>query len=268
MNTDSSWKSRLARKVLMKPTILLLLCFASPGALLKGQSFQNLDFESANLSSSQSAGPVAITEALPGWTGYLGSNSVPSVLYDTFTLGNASIDIIDSKNVLGQDQIIEGQYTAVLQPGVAPSSDPPVIETASLSQTGLVPANAVYLEFEGNLAAPTLTSLSVSLGGQALSLVTLESGSNYTLYGANISAFAGQIEPLVFTDQVVQPAGGDADPSYIDSISFSTSPVPEPSTWPMIIAGGISLAVISRFRRAAREQCGSITENLAKEPAT
>src|ERR1700722_4826419 len=59
-------------------------------------TFQNLDFESANLSPppGQFGSLVPIMNALPGWTGFLGNNQVTQVYQNNFTLGDASIDIL------------------------------------------------------------------------------------------------------------------------------------------------------------------------------
>ena len=183
-----------------------------------GQSFINLDFESANLSPIPAGGfggGVSITDAIPGWTGYLGTNRVTQVLQNNATLGDASIDIFGPNwSYVG---IIEGQYTVVLQPGGDPYPGGGYDE-ASITQTGSVPFNAHSLQFK----AQTRGSFSVSLGGQDLSLIPLGTGANYTLYGADITPFAGQVETLTIT----------AESDYVnffDSFVFSPSSVPEPS---------------------------------------
>jgi hypothetical protein len=185
-----------------------------------GQDFQNLDFESANLSpipSGQFGGFVPIANALPGWTGYIGSIQVTTVGQNDETLGDASIDILGPDWSYGG--IIEGQYTVVLQPGFDPFGSGQNV-SVSIAQFGLVPANALSLEFK----AQTSSSFSVSLGGQDLSLIPLGTGSNYTLYGADISPFAGQVETLGIT-ALAAPNTTD----YFDSFVFSPSSVPEPS---------------------------------------
>src|SRR6266404_6353367 len=76
-------------------------------------SFQNLDFESANLSpvpSGQFGGEVSSVDAVPGWTCFLGTTQITQVLQNNLTLGNASIDVLgpDWNNFSGIN-IIEGQ---------------------------------------------------------------------------------------------------------------------------------------------------------------
>ncbi|MGB7768575.1 MAG: PEP-CTERM sorting domain-containing protein [Verrucomicrobiia bacterium] len=192
------------------------------------QDFQDLDFESANLTPPTGqrgyGGSVSISDALPGWTGYLGANQVTTVLQDNYTLGNPSIDILGPNWSYGD--IIEGQYTVVLQPGDGDSG----YVGASISQSGLVPENALSLQFK----AQTFSSFSVSLGGQDLSLIPLGTGANYTLYGADISRFAGKVETLTIT-ALAAPNTVD----YFDSIVFSPSSVPEPSVLGLFALSGL-----------------------------
>src|SRR6266436_309416 len=91
---------------------------------LHARAFVNLDFESADLTPippGQFGGSAPIGFALPGWTGYLGTNRVSSVLQNNLTLGTASLDILGPNwNNVGGIRIIDGQYTVMLQPGFDP----------------------------------------------------------------------------------------------------------------------------------------------------
>lgn len=202
----------------------------------EAQAFVNLDFESANLSvipSGQFGSLVPITDALPGWTGYVGTIQLTQVLQNNATLGAPSIDILGPNwNAIN---IIEGQYTVVLQPGgVGPS-----FESASISQSGMVPIYARSLQFKAVMFSPC----SVSLGGQTLSLIPLQTGANYTLYGADISSFAGQVENLAIT-ALAAPNSAD----YFDSFVFSPSTVPEANAFGLFALGGLFLG-LSRRRK-------------------
>ena len=157
--------------------------------MARGQgAFQNLGFESANLapiSSGQLGGSVPISDALPGWAGFIGSTQVSTILQNDYTFGDPSIDILGPNWSYGG--IIEGQYTLVLQPG-----GPGGVFSASVSQTGLVPINTQSLQFK----AETYSDFSVSLGGQDLSLITLGTGANYTLYDEQIYlSLADRLKP-------------------------------------------------------------------------
>lgn len=209
---------------------LLILCGKS-----QAQGFINFNFESANLPSipaGQYGGEVSTADAIPGWTAYLGTNQTTQVLQNNLTLGNASVDILGPDwNGYG---IIQGQYTVVLQPGADPFGSELNNVSASISQTGLVPQNAESLTFEALL----YSSISVSLDGQNLSLISLGTSGNGTLYGANIpTSLDGLSETLTIT---ALAAANTAD--YFDSFAFSPSLVPEPSTLALASLGVLLLA--------------------------
>jgi hypothetical protein len=205
-----------------------LLCIFSlcltGSSVLRAQDFQNLGFEDANLSvipSGQYGSFVPITNALPFWTGYLGTNQVTQVLQNNLTLGNASIDI------LGPDYyapaILQGQYTVVLQAGQNPFTGSGVIN-ASLAQVDRIPtnANSITLEAAG-------TNFTVSFAGQTILLSPIGRGPNYTLFGGDISSFAGQVGELRLT--TLAPLGPDVG---LDDIQFSPYVIPEPNTLALV----------------------------------
>jgi hypothetical protein len=204
--------------------LVLTSCSVLTVPVLAQGTFQDLDFEDASLSPVPfGGGLVPITEALPGWTGYLGGAPVTQVLQNNLTLGQASIDIIGPGWTTGT--ILQGnKYTLVLQPGFRAGLPvgPPQI-SASVSQYGLVPAtaNSIQLEEWGYVG------FAVSLGGQNLALVPIGVGPDYTLYGANISQLAGQGATLTIT---ALPTGVAATPDYFDAIAFSPQVIPEPNS--------------------------------------
>jgi hypothetical protein len=219
-------------------------------ALLSAQAqgtFQNLNFESANVAAS---GPqlynfVPIGSALPGWTAYLGTVQVTQVGYNCPANSTASITLIgptwnsyDTTEANGVG-IIDGNYSIDLQTGANPISPEPELINASIEQNGTVPAYAESLQFEARETTP----FTVTFNGNVLSPVVLSSGVSadgvpYNLYGANISAWAGQTGELEFTaDQL------DENYVVLDDISFSTNSVtPEPGTLALIFLGGAALA--------------------------
>lgn len=167
-------------------------------------------------------------DAIPAWTGYLGTNQVAQVLHNDMTLGNASIDILGPNwSLYGR---IEGQYTVVLQAGRDPFTGGGNVG-ASISQTGLVPADAQSLQFRANVFG----GVSINIGGHNLSVVPLGTGANYTLYGANIPlSVAGQVALLT----VMVPAGPNTA-GYFDSFAFLSSPIPEPSAAGLFALGAL-----------------------------
>ncbi len=237
----------------MKPRFIIWFSVVSLFLLRNGsgQTFQNLNFESANLSpvsSGQFGGSVEITNALPGWSGYIGTNQVTTVSQNAVTLGAASIGILGPNWSFGG--IIQGNYTLVLQPGADPFGILGENVGASVSQSGLVPANDQSLQFK----TQSFDNFSVSLGGQDLILIPLATGTNYTLYGADITPFAGKIETLTFD---VSAAPNDAN--YFDSIVFSPSSVPEPSALSLL---SICILYFCWFWRRPHEDIGSNSHRL------
>ena len=196
----------------MKISTLLLVienvCLLSWQACAQG-SFLNLNFEAANVSGYSPGDAIPSDLAFPGWT------TSQYVRYDAFPLGSPAVSIFDNIPGTGGSSL-QGQYSAYLfdANGV----------TVSISQTGNVPDNAATLlldVFGGN------GGFSVSLNGQTLSLTPLFPASGYTIYGADISAFAGQNATL---NLLVPPFPSTSNPNNVefDDIRFSTFPVPEP----------------------------------------
>jgi hypothetical protein len=115
---------------------------------------------------------------------------------------------------------IDGSFSMLLHAAWAFGTQQPA--DMSIAQTALVPPQARSLSFRAQGGAGL-----VSLDGSLLSVIPLSVGSNYTLYGADISAWAGQFSELRFT--AVAPETLDSSWT-LDSIQFSTAPIPEPST--------------------------------------
>src|SRR5712671_6794392 len=107
----------------MKAEALILL-FASSSAFAQG-TFQNLDFEQATLVPipGDPYQRVQFAAALPGWTGYVGTNLETAALYNRTFLDSSGISIIDSgwsasPASFGVPGPYEGNFSAILQAGV------------------------------------------------------------------------------------------------------------------------------------------------------
>jgi hypothetical protein len=192
------------------------------------QGFINLDFESANiipvLGSPIYPYEIAISDALPGWA--VNGTTQGDMTYNDPSLGATSVNLWASNG-----SQISGNYSVLLTGGLSPFP-------ATISQTGLVPAGSESLTFEAQAGS---SSLVVSLGGQDLSYFAIGSGPNYTLYGADVSAFAGQSEQLIFSALNVSSGLNNWN---LDNIQFSALPVPEPSSFGLFALGGLFVALL------------------------
>ena len=221
----------------------LALLMSAFGVVGQG-TFQNLDFESATVSGEPGTF-VSFSQAFPEWTGYVAGVQTSGAVYDQVAMSVAGFSIIDSAYQVSSAPayasnggLIEGDYTAVLMSGVAGVLQP---SAATLAQTGLVPADAESLQFKAQFCPFNASgSFDVTLGGQTLSLVPVATGANYTEYAADIHAFAGETAQLDFIVNVY-PHQDVCDYLYLDSIQFSSQPIPEPSVFGLSASGALLL---------------------------
>jgi hypothetical protein len=140
--------------------VLLVMTFMPLVRSASGQGFVNLDFENPILPLNPVNFQVSITNALPGWTGYVGNNVVSRVVYDTVSLGAAAISFQDSSGFIS----LQGQYCVGLQ-----STDPGNQFMAALAQVGQVPPDALSINFVASHSA----TLELTFAGQAIPLVEI-----------------------------------------------------------------------------------------------
>ena len=202
---------KIGRIIWFGVALLALLPSAS------GQGFINLDFESANVSGyPPNSRDVPVSSALPGWSAYYYNNSgetnaVTQVGYDFLSLGSAGITVVDAS---AQALLpIQGNYSAILFGSLGYS--------LGISQTGLVPKGTDSLLMD----VYAFDGFEVTLGGQTIDMIPLQTFANYTLYGGDISSFAGDVETL----SLIAPPTRTPNGVEFDSIVFSPSSVPEPS---------------------------------------
>jgi hypothetical protein len=190
------------------------------------QGFVNLDFEDANV-SAYGAGSIPAINGIPGWSAYVNGSRVSQILYNTINLDEPAVTIQGTNS--SSLTPIQGNFSVLLQGGSVYATG----SSSAIGQTGQIPITAQSLTFWGG-------DNFVSFNGQPLSIVLLGIGSNpnYNIYGADISAFAGQTGQLLFTAPKLTGA-------IIDNIQFSSSAVPEPSEFALAALGALLLG----FRR-------------------
>jgi hypothetical protein len=131
--------------------------------------------------------------------------------------------------------ILQGNYTVELASRIRFHTNDPM-ELASIAQTGMIPINANSIEFLGKsvFGGPTLE---LSFNGQNIPTLPLSNGTNYTLYGGDISQFAGQTGELRFTSLPSPLYPTPQSGGLLDDISFSPMVIPEPSTLALMTFG-------------------------------
>jgi len=219
-------------------------------------TFENLNFESATVSpSGLQFSPIyySISAALPGWSAYLGNQQITQVGYNSPPNSTASVCVIgptwNNTDVMETGVgIIDGNYSVDLQTGADPTGNEADTINASIQQEGTIPANAQSILF----AALETTPLTVSFNGNVLSPIALSSGTSpdglpYSVYGASISAWAGQTGDLNFTADF----NGSYNYVVLDDISFSPTAVPEPNTLGLALLGGAAFGARLRHKRGS-----------------
>jgi hypothetical protein len=117
---------------------------------------------------------------------------------------------------------------------------------ASIAQFGRLPGDAQSLQLKVHGQAQYF---SVTFGGQNIQMLPFDVKTNYTLYGGDISLFAGQVGELRLT-ALTTPLLPHNFLTF-DSIVFSSQPVPEP---PSIVLLSIGVAVSLGWWRLRRRR--------------
>jgi|SRR5665213_2089397 len=246
------------------PTILFSLslafvCVISTHAQI---SFQNLDFEDAvvqapppNYVPGDAFNPIDANAALPFWTVFEDSSVCTAIWGAPQALDETSVALVSkgAPNQSGNSPLAGNYCIQMYAFADAPSG---FFKTASISQTGFVPAGTKSIQF--------LISSPPVAGGQveASPTVTLNnilipifqqsaSGGVLTMVG-DVSAFANSTAELDI--QCIGTSGLPGTLSEnifdLDSISFSSSQVPEPNTERLMVIG-ILIVFLSRKIKCA-----------------
>lgn len=210
------------------------LALASPSLAHAQGTFQNLDFENGTFIPipGDPYGRVEFSAAMPGWTGYVGTNQIDWILYNGLFFGTAGIGIWDAAHpAFG---LPHGQYYLLLQNGTQFPNGSGGLVSSAIAQTGTIPSNTQSIRFltADQLAAPFL----VTFNGTPLTFYQLGADlGGAQIWGANIASYAGQTGELRFLG-----------PGFLDFIQFSSQPIPEPGTVGFLCLGALLLGW--RFR--------------------
>jgi len=220
---------------LMPIHILAVVVLASSDLARAQGTFKNLNFELANPGSITFSSSLPVSSALPYWTVTIGGVQQTDVGYNAFSTGSPFVSLIGP----GYGPI-DGDYSVLLT-GSFPGS-------AAISQTGVIPAGTQSLLFEAEPVAVSFTGpLEVQVGTQSVPITEVGTGPNYTLYGANISAWANDTEQLTFSALQDTTTLNNWE---LDDISFSTNaPTPEPSIVALTAIGGLLFGARKWFAR-------------------
>jgi hypothetical protein len=199
-------------------------------------TFQNLNFEEANpvlvVTSPYYPYDATAASAFPDWIVSYDGSQQSQVFYNTESLGAAMVCLEGTA-----EGAIDGNYSAFLQA---------YFGGASISQTGLIPALTQSLFFKAWTSFPG-QPLEVLIGSVSVPFTALSTGANYTLYGADVSEWAGQTEQMTFS---ALPDYSYPNNWMIDDISFSTNAItPEPSIVGLTAIGGLLFGARKWFAR-------------------
>ena len=179
------------------------------------QGFINLNFESENISGNA---PMPLsTNIINGWE--IGDELY--LAYNDIALDAAAVDVFNTNCVI---PAIQGKYSVYLQGGSQYTYPPH--NGASIFQTGQIPNWAKSISYWGG-------ALQSTFNGQALAFNAIGSGTGYTIWQADISAYTGQTGSLAFTAPW-QTYG------LLDNIRFSFNPVPEPRVLSLVGLGALA----------------------------
>jgi hypothetical protein len=212
--------SDLTHARVMKP--IPMICFMAVSLPLAGnihaQGFVNLGFETTTITPAY-PGSTRYTATVPGWTwappGNFVNGDPNSVGYNELALDAPAVDLQGTNSPFAP--AIRGQYSILLQGG---SQFVPSTNYSAIWQTGQIPVTSQSLIYWGG-------ALQVTFNGQPLTPVAIRNAANYTVWGMDISAYAGQTGELRFTKPWLPTNGSDG--ALLDNILFSSMQVPEPS---------------------------------------
>jgi hypothetical protein len=217
--------------------LFIMLILSTYNVATAQGTFQDLNFEEATIVPiSGEPNAVTVANALPSWAVYYGSDQETQITYNQATTGGTVVSVLANGYPGPSGGVLDGNFSVLLEGGLNPALQP---ANATISQTGQIPAGSESLLFYASYSAPE-----VSIGSDVLTLFPVTTTPSHTIYGANISAWAGQTEELTFSAAPPQF-------SEIDDISFSSSPItvtPEPDALTLMSIGGLLFGLYRRLQ--------------------
>lgn len=199
------------------------------------QGFLNRGFETTTMTPVVFPGGTRYVATVPGWAWSPPGNAVNgdpnSVGYNDFALDAPAVILQGISSPFSP--AISGSYSILLQGG---SQSVPSSSYSAIWQSGQVPADAQSLIYWGG-------ALQVTFDGHSLAPVAIANTASYTIWGMDISAYAGQTGELRFTKPWLPTNFSDG--ALLDNIQFSSVAVPEPSALALC---GVSLLLLFGIR--------------------
>ena len=218
-----------------------------------GQSpFQNLDFEMATITPAPAGytpwnahQPISAADALPFWT-VREDTTVCSAIWGAYGLDETSVNLVNG-GPHPDYPALQGVYS--LQLYASTMGPPEYFQSASISQTGLIPAgtHSIWFLMEiSPVAGMMQSSPSITINGTPINISPMSSSGGVITMAGDISAFSGMTADLSIqctADRIIR-----SGPPYtfeniytLDAIQFSPTEVPEPGCFGLFALGALLL---------------------------